>query len=107
MKIIVSSDFVTPASSELLAEISANILQKEWGTVEVESESVENTKGDLVSTILITIGFNVLSNGVYDLIKLLVNEARQSANARGEEFPKIALEDKDGPKHEESDQEKE
>ncbi|QUE93596.1 MULTISPECIES: hypothetical protein [unclassified Pseudomonas] len=93
MKIVVKPDAVTPVSSALLDEISASIAQRGWGEVKSESNSVANSKGDLVSSIIIGLALNVTSNAVYDLIKMLISNAKQAAEARGQTLPEITTEE--------------
>jgi hypothetical protein len=93
VKILVKSDTVTPLSSTLLDEISSSIAQRGWGVVERECSSIENTKGDLVSGLIIGLTLNVTSNAVYDLIKMLISNAKQAAQARGQTLPEITTEE--------------
>jgi len=95
MRIVVKADAATPASSALLEEIAANISQRGWGSIDRESISVPNSKGDLVNGIIIGLALNITSNAAYDLIKTLINNAKQAANARSATLPEIKIEEKE------------
>jgi len=96
MKIVVKPDAVTPVSSALLDEIATSIAQRGWGEVKRECDSVANSKGDLVSSLIIGLALNVTSNAVYELIKMLIINAKQAAEARGQTLPEITTEEDEG-----------
>ncbi|MFJ4347393.1 hypothetical protein [Pseudomonas sp. NPDC089401] len=89
MKIVVRSESLSPQNSALLKEIAQGISQRGLADVEEEKKYADNTKGELVTGIII----GVITNAVYDGIKAIIKATLENAKARNQ-APDITIEEK-------------